>query len=89
MTRLETTAPVPYIQRSCANPRFYVKALIGPPSMCSPIGVMLQRLVKYIWGDNELERKIEMTSPVVTTVRLDADQRIRDDFTVSFFLPRE
>ena len=53
--------------------------------MCSPT----QRLVKYLLGDNELEQLIEMTTPVVTTVRLDEDRGFKNDFTISLFLPNE
>jgi len=55
----------------------------------APCSRLLQRLFQYLLGYNELEEKIEMTTPVVTTVRLTEDDRVSSDFTVSFFLPLE
>ncbi len=48
-----------------------------------------QRLFSYISGANDDQERIEMTSPVVTTVRLDKDNLFKNDYTVSFFLPKK
>lgn len=47
-----------------------------------------QRLFSYISGANDNQERIDMTSPVVTTVRFDKDNLFRNDFTVAFFLPK-
>lgn len=48
---------------------------------------MHQRLFKYISGDNEAKKKIEMTSPVTVQTTPGQGPACTSDFLVSFFLP--
>lgn len=55
----------------CKQPEPGATAYIdGSPKPCVP-AAKPQRLFKYLIGDNELEARIDMTAPVVTTLRLD------------------
>lgn len=49
--------------------------------------VALQRLFKYISGENESGGKIAMTAPVRTKVYPGQGPFCHDNFTVSFYVP--
>ncbi|KAJ9531223.1 hypothetical protein QJQ45_006678 [Haematococcus lacustris] len=46
-----------------------------------------QRLSRYILGNNNLEAKIEQTTPVVTEVYLNMDDEFTEQYLVAFYLP--
>ncbi|KAJ9531041.1 hypothetical protein QJQ45_000958 [Haematococcus lacustris] len=49
--------------------------------------VGFQRLSRYILGNNNLEAKIEQTTPVVTEVYLNMDDVFTEQYLVAFYLP--
>lgn len=51
---------------------------------------MLQRLYKYISGDNVDNKKISMTTPVITFVKPEDDfKHAEQNYTVAFYLPAQ
>ena len=50
----------------------------------------MQRLYKYISGDNVDNKKISMTTPVITFVKPDEDFKTAEqNYTVAFYLPEQ
>ena len=49
----------------------------------------VQRLFKYISGENEQNTRIDMTSPVKTYVQAGQGPYCKSTFTVSFYVPSE
>ncbi|KAL6759299.1 regulatory factor, effector binding domain-containing protein [Haematococcus lacustris] len=49
--------------------------------------VGFQRLSRYILGNDNLEAKIEQTTPVVTEVYLNMDDEFTEQYLVAFYLP--
>jgi hypothetical protein len=49
----------------------------------------LQKLFKYIGGENEGKKSIPMTAPVRVSVQPSSGPFCANDFTISFFVPYE
>ncbi len=57
---------------------------------CVDTHLLLQKLFKYISGNNVDNAKISMTTPVVTFVKPSADFKTAEkNYTVAFYLPQQ